>query len=60
MATLGWTVPAEDFCWGITVEDNIKFKIKLGDKVLKRVKRAEGFNVLGTTLTFDGKNKRGI
>ena len=55
MASLGWTVPAEDFCWGTTAEDNVKLEVKLGDKVLQRVKRAEGFNVLGTILTFDGK-----
>ena len=55
MASLGWTVPAEDFCWGTTEENNVEMKIKLGDKVLKRVKRTEGVNVLGTILTFDGK-----
>ena len=39
--------------WGTTVEDIIKLEVKLNGKVLKRVTRAEGFNVLGTTLTFD-------
>ena len=48
-------MPADDFCWGTTVEDNIEFEIKLGDKILKRVKRIEGCNVLCTTLIFDGK-----
>ena len=55
MASLGWAVPAEDFCWGTTEEDNVVMNTKLGEKVLKRVKRTEGFNVLGTVLTFDGK-----
>ena len=32
MASLGWTVPAEDFCWGTTEEDNVKINIKLGEK----------------------------
>jgi hypothetical protein len=52
MASLGWTVPAEDFCWGTPDEDNVEMEVKLGDKVLKRVKRTEGFNVLGAILTF--------
>ena len=55
MAALGWTVPADDFCWGTTLEDNIDFKVKFGDKVLRKVKRTHGFNVLGTILVFDEK-----
>ena len=55
MATLGCTVPANDFSWGATLEDNIDFKTKSCNKVLRRAKRTEGFNVFGTMLTFDGK-----
>ena len=53
MATLGWTVPAEDFSWGTTLDDNLDITIKLHSQTLKRVKKAAGFNLFGTILAFD-------
>jgi hypothetical protein len=53
----GWETPTEELTWCTTRDDDILQDITIKDQLTLRAKRAVGFKVLGTQLTFDNNNE---
>ncbi len=51
----GWHVPLDECSYGTTLTDDFPSTVTTKGIQIRRVRRAEGFKVLGVQLTFDGR-----
>ena len=55
LAEYGWETPTPELTWCTTWEDENYARIDIKGEVVRRAKMKEGFKVLGTIITFDGR-----